>query len=171
MVKEKAIDIHELKPTDKDYPTLIMRLVPKAEQYTLFSINGTTVVPLFQVIDAITVIKPDTIKRNGIEYCANCGAKIKTDEVSEDCISRQAVLEWCGDINMDVYTNEVKEYVLSLPSVNPQSKAGHWVIIEDCEHFMAKCSECGKVVDSRMINNYPYCHCGCRMVEPQESEV
>lgn len=76
----ETIDVHEIKPTDMDYPTLIMRLVPKAEQYTLFSINGMTVVPLFQVIDALALIKPDTIKRNGIEYCANCGAKIKADE-------------------------------------------------------------------------------------------
>ena len=41
---------------------------------------------------------------------------------------------------------------------------GHWVIIDDCEHFIAKCSECGKVVDSRLINDYPYCpNCGAKM--------
>jgi DNA-directed RNA polymerase subunit RPC12/RpoP len=43
-------------------------------------------------------------------------------------------------------------------------KIGHWVIIDDCEHFIAKCSECGKVVDSRMINDYSYCpNCGEKM--------
>ena len=40
---------------------------------------------------------------------------------------------------------------------------GHWIIIDDCELFMAKCSECGEIVDSRMINKYPYCHCGAEM--------
>lgn len=75
----EGINIHEVKNTDKDYP-VVMNLVPKAEQYTLFSINGMTVVPLFQVIDAIIAIKPDTIIRNGIEYCANCGAKITDKE-------------------------------------------------------------------------------------------
>lgn len=47
---------------------------------------------------------------------------------------------------------------------------GHWIIIDDCELFMAKCSECGEIVDSRMINKYPYCHCGARMIDPQKSE-
>ncbi len=80
----ETIDIHEVKPTDKDYPALIMSLVPKAEQYTLLSINGVTVVPLFQVLDAIMTIKPDTIIIDGVEYCANCGAKIVTDKKSGD---------------------------------------------------------------------------------------
>jgi hypothetical protein len=73
----ETISIHELKPTDNDYPTLVMKLVPKAEQYTLFRVNGMTVVPLFQVIDAIMTIKPDTIRRNGVDYCSNCGAKMQ----------------------------------------------------------------------------------------------
>jgi len=51
-----------------------------------------------------------------------------------------------------------------------EAKTGHWIIIDDCEHFIAKCSECGRIEDSRMINKYPYCHCGAKMVEPQESE-
>ena len=79
----ETIDIHEVKPTDKDYPTIVMSLVPKSEQYTLFSINGMTVVPLFQVLDAIMAIKPDIIRRNGIEYCANCGAKITADKAEK----------------------------------------------------------------------------------------
>jgi len=49
-------------------------------------------------------------------------------------------------------------------------KTGHWIIIDDCEHFIAKCSECGRREDSRMISLYPYCHCGAKMIEPQESE-
>lgn len=80
MIQMETINIHEVKPTDEDYPTFVMSLVQKAEQYTLFSIDGMTVVPLFQVLDAIMAIKPDTIRRNGIEYCANCGAEIKTDK-------------------------------------------------------------------------------------------
>ena len=37
-----------------------------------------------------------------------------------------------------------------------EPKTGHWIIIDDCELFMAKCSECGEIVDSRMISKYPY---------------
>lgn len=45
-------------------------------------------------------------------------------EPSGDLISRQAVIDWCGDINMDVYTNEVKEFVIQLPSVKQEPKTG-----------------------------------------------
>ena len=42
-------------------------------------------------------------------------------------------------------------------------KTGHWIIIDDCEKFIAECSECGKRVDSRMIYKYSYCACGAKM--------
>lgn len=51
-----------------------------------------------------------------------------------------------------------------------QEPTGHWIIIDDCELFMAKCSECGEVVDSRMINDYSYCHCGAKMVKAESEE-
>lgn len=44
-----------------------------------------------------------------------------------------------------------------------QPKMGKWIIIDDCEQFIAKCSECGRIEDSRMISKYPYCHCGAKM--------
>ena len=44
-----------------------------------------------------------------------------------------------------------------------QPKMGEWIIIDDCEQFIAKCSECGRIEDSRMISKYPYCHCGAKM--------
>jgi len=92
---------------------------------------------------------------------------------SEDVISRRAAQAKINSI--------CKEYMISgyafshafddLPPVTSQPKTGHWIIIDDCELFMAKCSECGEIVDSRMVNKYPYCHCGARMVEPlAESE-
>ena len=39
----------------------------------------------------------------------------------EDAISRKAVLDEMGDINMDVLTDEVKEFVRGLPSVKPKA--------------------------------------------------
>ena len=34
----------------------------------------------------------------------------------------------------------------------------HWEIIDDCEHFIAKCSNCGKTADSRLLpNKCPKC--------------
>jgi hypothetical protein len=57
--------------------------------------------------------------------------------------------------------------VESEDAVSREAVDGHWIIIDDCEKFIAKCSECGRIEDSRMISKYPYCHCGAKM---QESE-
>lgn len=46
-----------------------------------------------------------------------------------------------------------------------KQKTGHWIVIDDCKLFMAKCSECGEIVDSRMISKYQYCHCGAKMAK------
>ena len=49
-------------------------------------------------------------------------------------------------------------------ALEQEPKTGHWIIIDDCEKFMAKCSECGKIVDSRMTSKYLYCpNCGAKM--------
>lgn len=84
-------------------------------------------------------------------------------ETVEDCINRQAAIDFIIDnygLKCSSLTNGIRDY---LPSVTPQPKTGKWIIIDDCELFMAKCSECGEIVDSRMINKYPYCHCGAKM--------
>lgn len=84
-------------------------------------------------------------------------------EPCEDAISRQAVKELyykCGYIDF--------RKICELPSVTPQPETGHWIIIDDCEQFIAKCSNCGRVEDTRMISRYPYCHCGAKMVGATE---
>lgn len=41
---------------------------------------------------------------------------------------------------------------------------GEWIIIDDTEKFIAKCSVCGRIEDSRMVKNYPFCpYCGADM--------
>ena len=40
---------------------------------------------------------------------------------------------------------------------------GEWIIIDDTEQFIAKCSVCGRIEDSRMVKDYPFCHCGADM--------
>jgi len=65
--------------------------------------------------------------------------------------------------------HDKEAYKMAISALKRERK-GHWIIIDDCEKFIAKCSECGRIEDSRMISKYPYCHCGARMVEPQESE-
>lgn len=60
-----------------------------------------------------------------------------------------------------------------------ESKTGHW-ILNDNQGLQAvgfltyHCSECGREIGSKyhgkisLLKKYPYCHCGAKMVEPQE---
>lgn len=48
-------------------------------------------------------------------------------------------------------------------TLNPKIKQGEWIIIDDTEKFIAKCSICGRIEDSRMVKDYPFCHCGAEM--------
>lgn len=74
----------------------------------------------------------------------------------------------CEDKEKRKRYNTAIKLIEGIPSAEPNT--GHWIIIDDCEKFIAKCSECGQIEDSRMIGKYAYCHCGARMVEEQESE-
>ena len=86
-------------------------------------------------------------------------------EPCEDCISRQAVLDCFKKWQPYMATRllDFEKELSELPSVTPQPKMRKWIIIDDCEQFIAKCSECGRIEDSRMISKYPYCHCGAKM--------
>ena len=83
-------------------------------------------------------------------------------EPCADTISRQYLLDNCvvDKVTMP-FVPVIK--IKNAPPVIPRPKMGKWLIVDDCERFIAKCSECGRVEDSRMINNYPYCHCGAKM--------
>lgn len=57
-----------------------------------------------------------------------------------------------------------KQIVSKQPIIEAEPvRRGRWIVEDDCEHFIAKCSECGRSEDSRMIAEMPYCHCGARM--------
>ena len=90
----------------------------------------------------------------------------------DDAISRQAAklkltkIAWeVGDTWGDVHDKCV-DCLDELPSVMQKSKTGHWIDIGSGE----KCSECHEI-QYGYDNHRFYCgNCGCRMVEPQESE-
>lgn len=91
--------------------------------------------------------------------------KALEQETSDDAVSREVFEQIMWE--RDVAIEQLKELGYGF---GEKPKTGHWIIIDDCEKFIAKCSECGRIEDSRMISKYPYCHCGARMVEPQEGE-
>lgn len=88
-------------------------------------------------------------------------------EPCEDCISRQAALGCCRN----EWEEEVKIRLKSLPPVNPQEpKTGRWIttrtFMHDGEFYCDKCK-----CEAPNNEKWDYCpNCGCRMVEPQESE-
>ena len=94
-------------------------------------------------------------------------------EPCEDCIRRSDIS--LTDFEIAMCNGDYKEGLKILldkvknpPPVTPHQKRGKWIIIDDCERFIAKCSECGRIEDSRMISKYPYCHCGAKMSDVKE---
>lgn len=68
----------------------------------------------------------------------------------------------CSKAGIDL--REMLDEIEALPEIDAEPiKHGHWIIIDDVEKFIAKCSECGRVEDTRWIEDYPYCHCGAKM--------
>ena len=60
--------------------------------------------------------------------------------------------EWC------------RKCIYEAPTIEAEPvRRGRWIIVDDVEHFIAKCSECGAIEDSRRVCDYPYCHCGAKM--------
>ena len=61
---------------------------------------------------------------------------------------------------------DICDAITEAPKADVQPvKHGRWVIVDDVEHFIAICSECGRTEDSRAIKDMPYCHCGARMMK------
>ena len=113
------------------------------------------------------------------------------NDLGVDAVSRQAVLDqtylWSKDEFLRV-TNPfdyLRKRINSLSPVTPQPKTGHWIDDNENEidaqygRHLYKCSKCNEYADMFVggtedwwdIEKPNYCpNCGCRMVEPQESE-
>lgn len=109
-----------------------------------------------------------------------------------DAVSRQAALDamyelcntgetlkenpWRDNPHIDAITDVIN----NLPPVNPQEpKIGHWIYdaeYSDCFDVTYKCSCCEREINvlyevsNEVYKDYPYCHCGAKMVEEQERE-
>ena len=110
-----------------------------------------------------------------LDEALDMAIKALEQEPCDDAISRQVALEIQAKYAEYMGATkfwQMRDDIRALPPVKPQeSKTGHWIIIDDCEKFIAKCSECGQIEDSRIIGKYAYCHCGARMSEiPTGSE-
>ena len=89
-----------------------------------------------------------------------------------DVISRQAVLDLVDSYsesrsNVEDVTQDFISDIVALPPVTSQPRTGRWMHGKINNECWEECSEC------HVECAYPtlYCpNCGCRMIEPQESE-
>ena len=97
-----------------------------------------------------------------------------------DCISRKATLEpykYLKDEDV-IAVWLIRKNIEQQESIAP-TKTGHWILIDE-ELQRYKCSECGEIIKlykeceiSRLerdetLSDYPFSHCGAKMIEPQE---
>jgi hypothetical protein len=95
-----------------------------------------------------------------IRSCDNRDAiKALEQEPCADAVSREAMLdaitEIDDNINMDIYTNEVREIIRDLPPVTPKQKTGKWIPVSERlpeikQHVLLSCY--GRVIYGRMIS-------------------
>ena len=59
---------------------------------------------------------------------------------------------------------------MAIKALKEQRPHGKWIIVDDCEKFIARCSVCGRILDSRMVKDYPFCRCGADMRKESDAE-
>ena len=64
-------------------------------------------------------------------------------------------------INTREIVNEALD--VAIEALKEKRPSGEWIIVDDCEKFIARCSVCGRILDSRMVKYYPFCRCGADM--------
>lgn len=99
-----------------------------------------------------------------------------------DAISRQEAIDAIRQLYIDLATQKyVIDLLKILPSVTPHPRKGQWILNENqgvqaVGNLTYHCSECGREISSKyhgeisLLKEYPFCHCGAKMIKPQESE-
>ena len=79
------------------------------------------------------------------------------------------------------YGEQKKWMKMAIESLEQEPKTGHWMLndhqgVQAVGHLTYHCSECGREISSKyhgkisLLKEYPYCHCGAKMIWSQESE-
>ena len=76
---------------------------------------------------------------------------------------RSYVNDTCESILKKIDNAPAVELVNDSQRLVKELVKGEWIIVDDTEKFIAKCSICGRIEDSRMVKDYPFCHCGAKM--------
>lgn len=107
--------------------------------------------------------------RNSLEVDEQYQLEYEQAEYCEDCISRESMLNAITEIddncNMNIYTNEVRDIVNELPSVQPKPRKAFW---KPCSVY-GKCSNCEWLHIATDLDAYKYCPgCGAEMEQTDE---
>jgi len=107
--------------------------------------------------------------------------KALEQEPSEDCISRQAVLDGLASIAKAKARSDAQKALIGrvmfftehLPPVTPQQRTGQWILTmpRGAEGWCYKCSECNFWKYEKTINlsKFSFCpNCGAKMQEVKE---
>lgn len=90
------------------------------------------------------------------------------------------IKEHCYFANLIPQAKEALD--MAIEALEREPKTGHWIRnekqgVQAVGYLTYHCSECGREICSKyhgkisLLKEYPYCHCGAKMVEPPESEV
>ena len=186
----KLIEADKVKQAIKDYwKAQVDRLpIPKnIEEHDAYANRLGTILEynsdLLKEIEALPSAEPDTTTHDSIP--AETG-KNDGDRTSGDCISRQAAIdeihedaEWLASQGSDWQVERMerdKSILMSLPSVQPERKTGHWVEIGDEPYDEWECDVCGFTIDGsgcidpeEYRDIYRFCpNCGADMRGEQE---
>ncbi len=103
--------------------------------------------------------------------------RLLEQEPCDDAVSRDAVHEcideaWMCSKDAKEMADVLEKMVNALPPVTPQQKTGKWLVdLQTATEDYYVCSECGRRIHllyPDVVGNYPFCHCGAKMVEIQE---
>ena len=84
--------------------------------------------------------------------------------MADEYIEKEELIKKLCFETAEWYYSPTIKTIKEFPAADVQLvKHGRWIIIDDTEQFIAKCSICGRTEDSRCINDMPYCHCGVKM--------
>jgi DNA-directed RNA polymerase subunit RPC12/RpoP len=90
---------------------------------------------------------------------------------------REDALKFFEDMAALVGDNNAKYSKLAIEALEQEPKTGHWIAYEvrlpDRTILNYRCSVCGRKLigyNTETLSEAPYCHCGAKMIEPQESE-
>ena len=140
-------------------------------------------------IQTLRTVTKDISKYSGkaIDEAVEMAIKALKQEPCPNAISRSDMLDAIGH-GASYTSEELQRIIKGLPPVNPlskdyntiyytpKSKTGHWIEKDGFDgDTYYDCSECGEswttIEGTPWDNEFKYCpNCGCRMVEPQESE-